>query len=73
VPEINVVLINPVRLKQLRRLHRTAESRANFTLIMRSECKFTRMSEDWYCLLPKDDNQLLVELTRAFLSYLGVR
>ena len=32
VPEINVVLVNPIRLKQLRRLHRTAESRANFTL-----------------------------------------
>jgi hypothetical protein len=32
VPEINVILVNHVRLKQLRRLHRTAESRANFTL-----------------------------------------
>ena len=32
VPEVNVVLVNPVRLKQFRRLHRTAESRANFTL-----------------------------------------
>jgi hypothetical protein len=30
------------------------------------------MSEDWSCLLPKDDNELLVELTRAFLSYLGM-
>lgn len=32
VPEINGVLVNPVRLQQHRRLHRTAESRANFTL-----------------------------------------
>jgi len=31
------------------------------------------MSKDWSSLLPKDDDQLLGELTRAFLRHLGVR
>jgi hypothetical protein len=31
------------------------------------------ISEDWASILPKDDNQLVQELTLSFLSYLGVK
>ena len=42
-------------------------------LILREMILLDTMSEDWSSLLPKDDNQLVRELTRAFLSYLGVK
>jgi AcrR family transcriptional regulator len=42
-------------------------------LILREIILLDTMSEEWSSLLPKDDDQLVQELTRAFLSYLGVK
>jgi AcrR family transcriptional regulator len=41
--------------------------------ILRDVTLLDTISEDWSSILPMDDDQLLEELTRAFLSYLGVK
>jgi len=65
-------------LKRKEIKHPDPEAAVSFALIqvgftLREMILLDTMSEDWSSLLPKDDNQLLGEMTRAFLSYLGVR
>ena len=65
-------------LKRKEIKHPDPEAAVSFALIqvgftLREMILHDTMSEDWSSLLPKDDNQLLGEMTRAFLSYLGVR
>jgi len=65
-------------LKRKEIKHPDPETAVSFALIqvaftLRDLILLESMSEDWSSLLPKDDNQLLGELTRAFLSYLGVK
>ena len=65
-------------LKRKEIKHPDPEAAVSFALIqvgfaLREMILLDTMSEEWSSLLPKDDNQLLRELTRAFLSYLGVR
>jgi AcrR family transcriptional regulator len=65
-------------LKRKEIKHPDPETAVSFALIqlaftLRDTILLDTMSEDWSSLLPKDDDQLLRELTRAFLSYLGVR
>jgi AcrR family transcriptional regulator len=65
-------------LKRKEIKHPDPEAAVSFALIqvgftLREIILVETMSEEWSSLLPKDDNQLLREITRAFLSYLGVR
>jgi len=65
-------------LKRKEIKHPDPEAAVSFALIqlaltLRDVTLLDTISEDWASILPKDDNQLLGELTRAFLSYLGVK
>jgi len=65
-------------LKRKEIKHPDPEAAVSFALMqvgfaLREMIMLDTISEDWSSLLPKDDNQLLRELTRAFLSYLDVR
>jgi AcrR family transcriptional regulator len=65
-------------LKRKEIKHPDPEAAVSFALIqlastLRDVTLVDTISEDWSSILPKDDNQLLEELTRAFLSYLGVK
>src|SRR5262249_8426328 len=65
-------------LKRKEIKHPDPEAAVSFALVqvactLREMIVLEMMSEEWSSLLPKDDNQLLGELTRAFLSYLGVK
>jgi AcrR family transcriptional regulator len=65
-------------LKRKEIKHPDPEAAVSFALIqlaftLRDVTLLDTISEDWASILPKDDDQLLGELTRAFLSYLGVK
>jgi AcrR family transcriptional regulator len=65
-------------LKRKEIKHPDPEAAVSFALIqlastLRDVTLVDTISEDWSSILPKDDDQLLQELTRAFLSYLGVK
>ena len=65
-------------LKRKEIKHPDPEGAVSFALIqvgftLREMILLDTMSEEWSSLLPKDDDQLLGELTRAFLNYLGVK
>jgi AcrR family transcriptional regulator len=65
-------------LKRKEIKHPDPEVAVSFALIqlastLRDLTLVETISEDWSSILPKDDDQLLQELTRAFLSYLGVK
>jgi AcrR family transcriptional regulator len=65
-------------LKRKEIKHPDPEAAVSFALIqlastLRDVILVDTISEDWSSILPKDDDQLLQELTRAFLSYLGVK
>src|SRR5262245_3967562 len=65
-------------LKRKEIKHPDPEAAVSFALVqvdstLREIVILEAMSEEWSSLLPKDDNQLVRELTRAFLSYLGVK
>lgn len=65
-------------LKRKEIKHPDPEAAVPFALIqlastLRDVTLVDTISEDWSSILPKDDDQLLQELTRAFLSYLGVK
>jgi AcrR family transcriptional regulator len=65
-------------LKRKEIKHPDPEVAVSFALIqlaftLRDLTLLDTISEDWSSILPKDDDQLLQELTRAFLSYLGVK
>jgi len=65
-------------LKRKEIKHPDPEAAVSFALIqlactMRDVTLLDTISDDWASILPMDDDKLLEELTRAFLSYLGVR
>jgi hypothetical protein len=65
-------------LKRKEIKHPDPEVAVSFALIqlaftLRDVTLLDTISEDWSSILPQDDDQLLQELTRAFLSYLGVK
>jgi AcrR family transcriptional regulator len=65
-------------LKRKEIKHPDPEVAVSFALIqlafiLRDVTLLDTISEDWSSILPKDDDQLLEELTRTFLSYLGVK
>lgn len=65
-------------LKRKEIKHPDPEAAVSFALIqlaftLREIILLNTMSEDWSSVLPKGDDQLLQELTRAFLSYLDVK
>lgn len=65
-------------LKRKKIKHPDPEVAVSFALIqlastLRDVTLVDTISEDWSSILPKDDDQLSQELTRAFLSYLGVK
>jgi AcrR family transcriptional regulator len=65
-------------LKRKEIKHPDPEVAVSFALIqlafiLREVTLLDTISEDWSSILPKDDDRLLGELTRAFLSYLGVK
>jgi AcrR family transcriptional regulator len=65
-------------LKRKEIKHPDPEVAVSFALIqlaftLRDVTLVDTISEDWSSILPKDDDQLLQELTRAFFSYLGVK
>ncbi len=82
VSKLNIRTIRRVAdfllLKRKEIKHPDPEVAVSFALIqvaftLREMILVATMSEEWSSLLPKDDDQLVRELTRAFLNYLGVR